>query len=177
MIERLNTYYRQIKVQPYHLHPVAQRAVELMGQSCQRLADYLNLSNDEAHQGPSTSQRARRALCSKRRFNLFMMPLQSFRPRGNIGGNCHACAWSSSTVWLQWFVMLLCTAPQSSRRRPATIFLVLQQRVFGFGTGGVLMIALSTPGPVSGALHRQKLVEPMVTPMGCNRVLRLPQCR
>ncbi|MCH8529297.1 MAG: aminotransferase class V-fold PLP-dependent enzyme [Saccharospirillum sp.] len=56
VIERLNTYYRQTKVQPYHLHPVAQRAGELMDQSYQRLADYLNVSSDDVHLGPSTSQ-------------------------------------------------------------------------------------------------------------------------
>lgn len=56
VIDRLNIYYRQTKVQPYHLHPVAQRAGELMDQSHQRLADYLNVSSDEVHIGPSTSQ-------------------------------------------------------------------------------------------------------------------------
>lgn len=56
VIERLNTYYRQTKVQPYHRHPVAQRAGELMDQSYQRMAEYLGVSSEEVHIGPSTSQ-------------------------------------------------------------------------------------------------------------------------
>lgn len=56
VIDRLTTFYRQTKVQPYHLHPVSQRAGELMDQSHQRFADYLNVSADDVHLGPSTSQ-------------------------------------------------------------------------------------------------------------------------
>lgn len=56
VIDRLTAFYRQTKVQPYHLHPVSQRAGELMDQSHQRFADYLNVSADDVHLGPSTSQ-------------------------------------------------------------------------------------------------------------------------
>lgn len=56
VIDRLTTFYSQTKVQPYHRHPVSQRAGELMDQSHQRFADYLNVSADNVHFGPSTSQ-------------------------------------------------------------------------------------------------------------------------
>ncbi len=56
VISHLDTYYRQTKVQPYGLYPVSKLAGELMDLSHQRLAEYLNVSSDEVHLGPSTSQ-------------------------------------------------------------------------------------------------------------------------
>ncbi|RDL44902.1 nitrogen fixation protein NifS [Marinomonas piezotolerans] len=56
VIVHLNRYYHQSKIQPYHLHPVSQEAGKQMDESHQRLADYLNVSVDEVHLGPSTSQ-------------------------------------------------------------------------------------------------------------------------
>lgn len=56
VIDRLTAFYRQNKVQPYHIHPVAQRAGALMDQSHQRFAEYLNVTAEEVHFGPSTSQ-------------------------------------------------------------------------------------------------------------------------
>lgn len=56
VIVHLNRYYHQSKIQPYHLHPVSQEAGKQMDESHQRLAAYLNVSADEVHLGPSTSQ-------------------------------------------------------------------------------------------------------------------------
>ena len=56
VISHLDTYYRQTKVQPYGLYPASKLAGELMDLSHQRLAEYLNVSSDEVHLGPSTSQ-------------------------------------------------------------------------------------------------------------------------
>lgn len=56
VINRLTTYYTQTKVQPYHAYPVAQKAGEAMDNSYARFAEYLNVSVDEVHLGPSTSQ-------------------------------------------------------------------------------------------------------------------------
>jgi len=56
VINRLTTYLKQTKVQPYHAYPIAQKAGEAMDLSYSRLADYLNVSEDELHLGPSTSQ-------------------------------------------------------------------------------------------------------------------------
>ncbi|MCF7809250.1 MAG: aminotransferase class V-fold PLP-dependent enzyme [Candidatus Marinimicrobia bacterium] len=56
VIDRLTTYYTRTKVQPYHAHPVAQEAGLALDHSYQRFAEYLNVSEDEVHFGPSTSQ-------------------------------------------------------------------------------------------------------------------------
>ena len=56
VINHLNQYYRQTKVQPYGLYPVSRLAGEQMDLSHQRLAEYLNVSAQEVHLGPSTSQ-------------------------------------------------------------------------------------------------------------------------
>ena len=56
VIDRLQTYYCQTKVQPYGFHPASITAGQLMDSSHQRLAEYLNVDADEVHLGPSTSQ-------------------------------------------------------------------------------------------------------------------------
>jgi cysteine desulfurase family protein (TIGR01976 family) len=56
VIERLNRYYRQTKVQPYGSYPASVRAGDEMDEAYRRLAGYLNVGEDEVHFGPSTSQ-------------------------------------------------------------------------------------------------------------------------
>jgi cysteine desulfurase family protein (TIGR01976 family) len=56
VIEHLNRYYRQTKLQPYGLHPLSRRAGEEMDLAHARLADWLGVTADEVHLGPSTSQ-------------------------------------------------------------------------------------------------------------------------
>jgi len=56
VIEHLNRYYRQTKLQPYGPHPASRRAGEEMDLAYVRLADYLGVTSDEVHIGPSTSQ-------------------------------------------------------------------------------------------------------------------------
>lgn len=56
VIERLNRYYRETKVQPYGPFPASKRAGEEMDEARARLAGYLNVATDEVHFGPSTSQ-------------------------------------------------------------------------------------------------------------------------
>ncbi len=56
MIDRLNRYYRQTKVQPYGPYPASVRAGKKMDEAYTRLAAYLNVADDEIHFGPSTSQ-------------------------------------------------------------------------------------------------------------------------
>ncbi|NQV29936.1 MAG: aminotransferase class V-fold PLP-dependent enzyme [Candidatus Marinimicrobia bacterium] len=56
VLNRLTSYYTQMKVQPYHAYPIAQKAGEAMDSSYVRLAEYLNVREDEVHLGPSTSQ-------------------------------------------------------------------------------------------------------------------------
>lgn len=56
VIQQLNAYYIGTKVQPYHAYPIAQKAGEAMDASYASLAEYLNVSEDEVHLGPSTSQ-------------------------------------------------------------------------------------------------------------------------
>ncbi len=56
VISRLTSYYRQTKVQPYHPYPAAEEAGAAMDESHKRLAEYLNVSDEEIHFGPSTSQ-------------------------------------------------------------------------------------------------------------------------
>jgi selenocysteine lyase/cysteine desulfurase len=56
VVEHLNRYYRQTKVQPYGQHPASRRAGEEMDLAHDRLAAYLGVSSDEVHIGPSTSQ-------------------------------------------------------------------------------------------------------------------------
>ncbi|ADZ93384.1 aminotransferase class V-fold PLP-dependent enzyme [Marinomonas mediterranea] len=56
VIDRLTTYYRETKLQPYHVHPASQKAGDAMDISYKRFADYLNVDEREVHFGPSTSQ-------------------------------------------------------------------------------------------------------------------------
>ncbi|GAB4361946.1 MAG: aminotransferase class V-fold PLP-dependent enzyme [Kiloniellaceae bacterium] len=56
VIERLNRFYRETKVQPYGPFPASKRAGEQMDEARARLAGYLNVAVDEVHFGPSTSQ-------------------------------------------------------------------------------------------------------------------------
>ena len=56
VIEALNHYYRETKVQPYGYSPASIRAGEKMDEAYSRLAAYLNVGADELHFGPSTSQ-------------------------------------------------------------------------------------------------------------------------
>jgi selenocysteine lyase/cysteine desulfurase len=56
VIDRLTEYYRRLKVQPYYRYPAAKEAGEWMDASHARLAEYLNVTPEEVHFGPSTSQ-------------------------------------------------------------------------------------------------------------------------
>jgi len=56
VVERLNRFYRETKVQPYGPFPASRRAGEEMDEARARLAGYLNVATDEVHFGPSTSQ-------------------------------------------------------------------------------------------------------------------------
>jgi cysteine desulfurase family protein (TIGR01976 family) len=56
VVERLHEYYRRLKVQPYYPYPAAREAGEWMDAAHVRLAEYLNVSPEEVHFGPSTSQ-------------------------------------------------------------------------------------------------------------------------
>ncbi len=56
VIDLLGEYYRRLKVQPYYPYPAATEAGAWMDASHERLAEYLGVSADELHFGPSTSQ-------------------------------------------------------------------------------------------------------------------------
>lgn len=56
VIGRLTHFYTKTKVQPYGPYPAAQAAGAAMDESYKRLADYLNVGEDELNFGPSTSQ-------------------------------------------------------------------------------------------------------------------------
>jgi cysteine desulfurase family protein (TIGR01976 family) len=56
VVECLHEYYRRLKVQPYYPYPAAREAGEWMDAAHVRLAEYLNVSPEEVHFGPSTSQ-------------------------------------------------------------------------------------------------------------------------
>ena len=55
MIERLDRYYRQTKVQPYYGFKASTLAGQLMDQARERMAAWLNVETDEVNFGPSTS--------------------------------------------------------------------------------------------------------------------------
>lgn len=55
-VERLTTFYRETKVQPYGPYPASIRAGIAMDEAYTTLAGYLNVAADEIHLGPSTSQ-------------------------------------------------------------------------------------------------------------------------
>ncbi len=56
VISRLTKYYTQTKVQPYYNYPASLKAGEAMDESYRRMAEYLNVRDDEVHFGPSTTQ-------------------------------------------------------------------------------------------------------------------------
>jgi len=56
VIDRLTHFYTKTKVQPYSPYPASQAAGEAMDESYVRMAEYLNVGEDEVHLGPSTSQ-------------------------------------------------------------------------------------------------------------------------
>ncbi|MGB1252959.1 MAG: aminotransferase class V-fold PLP-dependent enzyme [Candidatus Promineifilaceae bacterium] len=55
VIDRLNRYYRETKMQPGSFSPASTRGAQLMDESHVRLAAYMNIGVDEIHFGPSTS--------------------------------------------------------------------------------------------------------------------------
>lgn len=56
VVEHLDRFYRQTKLQPYGVHPASRRGGEEMDQAYAGLARYLGVSAEEVHLGPSTSQ-------------------------------------------------------------------------------------------------------------------------
>jgi cysteine desulfurase family protein (TIGR01976 family) len=56
VIERLDRYYRQTRVQPYHDFPASREAGHQMDSARSRMAAWLNVATEEVHFGPSTSQ-------------------------------------------------------------------------------------------------------------------------
>jgi selenocysteine lyase/cysteine desulfurase len=56
VVSRLHEYYRRLKVQPYYAFPASTEAGEWMDAARVRLAEYLGVTAQEVHFGPSTSQ-------------------------------------------------------------------------------------------------------------------------
>lgn len=56
VISRLTEYYTKTKVQPYYRYPASQEAGAAMDESYSRMAAYLNVSDEDVHFGPSTTQ-------------------------------------------------------------------------------------------------------------------------
>ena len=56
VVNRLTEYYRRLKVQPYYAFPASSEAGEWMDAAGARLAEYLGVTGEEVHFGPSTSQ-------------------------------------------------------------------------------------------------------------------------
>lgn len=56
VIEHLQRFYRQNKMQPYGAHPASRRGGEEMDHSHAQLAAWLGVTCEEVHLGPSTSQ-------------------------------------------------------------------------------------------------------------------------
>jgi cysteine desulfurase family protein (TIGR01976 family) len=56
VIEALERYYRQTKVQPYYAFQPSAEAGARMDDAQRRLAEWLHIDRDELHLGPSTSQ-------------------------------------------------------------------------------------------------------------------------
>jgi len=56
VIDRLQRFYTQSKVQPYGPYPAAQQGGAQMDESYQRLSAYLNVQPEEVNFGPSTTQ-------------------------------------------------------------------------------------------------------------------------
>ncbi len=56
VVDLLNRYYRETKVQPYYGFEPSNSAGQQMDQARERMATWLNVVTDEVHFGPSTSQ-------------------------------------------------------------------------------------------------------------------------
>src|SRR5687768_5226596 len=56
VIDRLDRYYRETRVQPYYAFAASAHAGALMDEARARMAAWLNVGTDELHFGPSTSQ-------------------------------------------------------------------------------------------------------------------------
>ncbi len=56
VIDSLNRYYRETKVQPYYGFEPSHGAGKQMDRARERMAQWLNVATDEVHFGPSTSQ-------------------------------------------------------------------------------------------------------------------------
>ena len=56
VIDRLNRYYRQTRVQPYYQFSPSREAGEQMDAARSRMAAWLNVAAEEVHFGPSTTQ-------------------------------------------------------------------------------------------------------------------------
>lgn len=55
-INRLTSFYMKNKVQPYYPYPASTLAGQLMDESYEKMAGYLNVDPSEIHFGPSTTQ-------------------------------------------------------------------------------------------------------------------------
>jgi len=55
VLDRLETYYRRTKVQPYGYYPASQEAGAAMDRAFERMAEALNVTPDWIHFGPSSS--------------------------------------------------------------------------------------------------------------------------
>ncbi len=56
VVDLLQRYYRETKLQPYYGFEPSQRAGQQMDQARLRMAEWLNVATEEVHFGPSTSQ-------------------------------------------------------------------------------------------------------------------------
>lgn len=56
VVDQLSRFYREAKLQPYYVFEPSHKAGQLMDQSRQRLAAWMNAKTDEISFGPSTSQ-------------------------------------------------------------------------------------------------------------------------
>ena len=56
VIDKLKEFYTKNKVQPYYPYPASERAGNMMDESYERMAAYLNVKPSEIHFGPSTTQ-------------------------------------------------------------------------------------------------------------------------
>lgn len=56
VMQKLEDYYRNCKMQPYHANPIAEDAGQRMDSAYPALARWLNVDADEVFLGPSTSQ-------------------------------------------------------------------------------------------------------------------------
>jgi len=56
VVEQLNRFYRETKLQPYYVFEPSHKAGQLMDRSRQRLAAWMNARTEEISFGPSTSQ-------------------------------------------------------------------------------------------------------------------------